>query len=84
MHECFKYRPRDFFSFAAGCQSGDVRLVHSNSTSGSFEHGHVEICYEGSFGSVCDSGWDEKDSHVLCTQLGYLEGAYVYEEVPNA
>lgn len=54
-----------------------MRLEGSNSSSGPFKYGHVEICYGGFFGSVCDSGWDEVDSQVLCTQLGFLEGMYV-------
>ena len=51
---------------------GQLRLANvSNSLSpdGLFDaiSGRVEVCYNGTFGSVCDSGWDELDARVFCT-----------------
>ena len=31
----------------------------------------MEICLNDVFGAVCDSGWDEVDSQVVCNMLGY-------------
>ena len=30
-----------------------------------------EICINGTYGAICDSGWDERDARVACNQLGF-------------
>ena len=52
--------------FIAAVQ-GSVRL-----TGGSDAYiGNVEVLYNGIWGAVCSTGWNEDAGRVVCAQLGY-------------
>ena len=50
------------------CVDGDVRLLNGNNSG----QGRVEVCLNGVFGSLCDTGrWTDSDARVVCRQLGF-------------
>ena len=49
------------------CRNGDIRLVNGTS----IYEGRVEICWNETWGTVCDGMWSESGAQVACRQLGY-------------
>ena len=60
-----------FYTFKVfiACEDGDVRLRGGSH----YREGRVEVCRNQQWGRVCDDQWDERDSTVVCRQLGFSE-----------
>ena len=63
---CFNVIIVTHVSFS-NCTTGEIRL-----TNGTTEYeGRVEVCINGVWGTVCDSGWYTTEAYAVCHQLGY-------------
>ena len=48
------------------CTEGDIRLIGGQSEL----EGTLEVCLNGTWGSVCDNFWGYEETGVVCHQLG--------------
>jgi len=53
---------------STGCWCSDVRLAGGTSSEGRLE---VYYIYSGTWGTVCDVGFDYIDAGVVCNSLGF-------------
>ena len=50
-------------------EHGAIRVVGANRAR--VVAGYMQICFNGNWRAVCDSGWGIEDAQVVCRQLGF-------------
>ena len=54
---------------AVVCGNGDLRLRGGTTR----YEGRVELCYNETWGTICDGFWSTSDANVACRQLGFAD-----------
>ena len=57
-------------SSCAVCYNGDVRLAGGDNTA----VGRVEVCFNNTWGTVCDLDWDDRDAAAACNSADFYWG----------
>ena len=59
--------------YSTACVDGQVLLYNGSYLSPNLTEGTVLVCYNNTYGAVCDDFWDELEARIICRQLGYGE-----------
>ena len=63
----------------AACTDGSVLLYNGSHISDTvLSEGTVLVCYNDSYGTVCDDYWDKLEATVVCNQLQQTSGSESY------
>ena len=57
--------------YYTACVDGDMLLYNGSLLSPNLTEGTVLVCYNNTYGTVCDDFWDELEAKVVCQNLGY-------------
>ena len=65
VNECVLKNVQSFH--VAFCHDGQIRLAGGADA----REGRVEICFNETWGTICDDAWDDLDANVACSSFGY-------------
>ena len=88
-----------YWLFLALCRDGDMRLIPAGSDQSFYlgltslttfdyinmylSRGRVEVCVNGSYGSICNNLWDNIAASAVCMQLGFSRYGEGMNNVPS-